>query len=103
MQINETVHGCPVGRRFGLPDCQVGDPGSPSQIRTTSGQPPSVAATGRAMYQPVLSCVDGPLRARAFLSHVGTLAVMCPAFLGGRLTAGPDGIRGSRPNQIFGG
>src|SRR3954447_4261499 len=37
----------------------------------------------------VLSCVDGPLRARAFLSHVGTLAVMCPAFLGGRLTAGP--------------
>jgi hypothetical protein len=26
--------------------------------------------------------VDGPLRARAFLSHVGTLAVLCPAFLG---------------------
>src|SRR5688572_7912121 len=49
MQIDETVHGCPVGRRCGSPDRQVGDPGSPSQIRTTSGQPPLVAATGRAM------------------------------------------------------
>src|SRR4029450_7738068 len=44
MQIDETVHGCPVGRRCGSPDRQVGDPGSPSQIRTTSGQPPLVAA-----------------------------------------------------------
>src|ERR671910_402763 len=49
MQINETVHGCPVGRRCGSPERQVGDPGSPSQIRTTSGQSPLVAATGRAM------------------------------------------------------
>src|SRR3954470_23751521 len=49
MQIDETVHGCPVGRRCGSPDRQVGDPGSPSQIRTTSGPPPLVAATGRAM------------------------------------------------------
>src|SRR3954471_16054633 len=49
MQIDETVHGCPVGHRCGSPDRQVGDPGSPSQIRTTSGQPPLVAATGRAM------------------------------------------------------
>ena len=47
--------------------------------------------------------MDGSVHARAFLSHVGTLAVMCPAFLGGRLTAGPDGIRGSRPNQLSGG
>ena len=30
--------------RCGSPDRQVGDPGSPSQIRTTSGQPPLVAA-----------------------------------------------------------
>src|SRR3954453_11330254 len=49
MQIDETVHGCPVGRRCGSPDRQVGDPGSPSQIRTTSGQPPLVAA-GRLRY-----------------------------------------------------
>src|SRR5687767_7752273 len=49
MQINETVHGCPVGRRCASPDRQVGDPGSPSQIRTTPGQPPLVAAAGRAM------------------------------------------------------
>src|SRR4051794_36418612 len=49
MQIDETVHGRPVGRRCGSPDRQVGDPGSPSQIRTTSGPPPLVAATGRAM------------------------------------------------------
>src|SRR3954469_12258558 len=49
MQIDETVHGCPVGRRCGSPDRQVGDPGSPSQIRTTSGSPPLVAA-GRPRY-----------------------------------------------------
>src|SRR3954453_3743047 len=50
MQIDETVHGCPVGRRCGSPDRQGGDPGSPSQIRTTSGQPPLVAA-GRLRYE----------------------------------------------------
>src|SRR4051812_23065150 len=44
MQIDETVHGCSVGRRCGSPDRQVGDPGSPSQIPTTSGSPPLVAA-----------------------------------------------------------
>src|SRR3954464_442914 len=44
MQIDETVHGCPAGRRCGSPDRQGGDPGSPSQIRTTSGSPPLVAA-----------------------------------------------------------
>jgi hypothetical protein len=50
MQIDETVHGYPVGRRCGSPDRQVGDPGSPSQTRTTLGQPPLVAA-GRPRYE----------------------------------------------------
>src|SRR4051812_26429148 len=57
MQIDETVHGCPVGRRCGSPDRQVGDPGSPSQIRTTSGPPPLVAATGRTMERTLLGSV----------------------------------------------
>src|SRR3954470_3876034 len=57
MQIDETVHGCPVGRRCGSPDRQLGDPGSPSQIRTTSGQPPLVAA-GRLRYEK-LYCARG--------------------------------------------
>src|SRR4051794_39398031 len=49
MQIDETVHGCPDGYRGGLPARQLGHPVSASQIRTTSGQLPLVAAAGGAM------------------------------------------------------
>ena len=46
--------------------------------------------------------VDGPRLARAVrcsLGRIGSVAVICPALERGRLTAGPDGLRGTGPKQ----
>src|SRR3954465_12876195 len=60
----------------------LGDPERPLLWVSKSSEKLAAAlrAMGHQVSAEVLSCVDGPLRARAFLSHVGTLAVMCPAF-----------------------
>ena len=71
--MEETVHGCLDDHRRGLPAHQLGHPVSASQIRTTSGQPPLVAAAGRAMCvrlsHVAQTCLEG-LRGYAFSVRV---------------------------------
>jgi hypothetical protein len=73
MQIDETVHGCPDGYRGGLPARQLGHPVSASQIRTTSGQLPLVAAAGGAM-ERVLSSVVAVADAQPHYSLFGAVS-----------------------------